>query len=66
MIYGAKPNLRSDRECDILYSHCGPINEMAISYDNKTLFTGGKDGTIFVYKITEGPNNRIGKYSTEL
>lgn len=36
---------------------------MMVSEDNKTMFTGGKDGTIFVYKVTESQNNKIGEYS---
>lgn len=66
MIYGVKPNLRPNREASVMLTHCGAINRIAVSHDNKTLFTAGQDGTIFVYKITEVSNSQIGKYSMKL
>lgn len=40
MIYGVKP-LKPNREASVLMAHCGSINRIAVSYDNKTLFTAG-------------------------
>tara|TARA_B110000285_G_C15132029_1_gene624285 strand:- start:2036 stop:2317 length:282 start_codon:yes stop_codon:yes gene_type:complete len=36
-----------------IISHFGPITHMVITPDNRTLFTAGVDGSIFIYSISE-------------
>ena len=36
-----------------IIAHFGPITHMVITPDNRTLFTTGIDGSIFIYQITE-------------
>jgi hypothetical protein len=68
LVYGheAKKHVRAGRECDAYQTHCGAINVMKKSFDNKILVTAGEDGTIFVFRVTEGPNNKIGKWADKI
>lgn len=65
-VYGTKNNLQLGRECSVYMPHCKNINKIKVTYDHKTLVTADEDGTIFVYKVTEGQNNRIGQYSKKI
>lgn len=65
-VYGTKKHLQLGRECTVYMPHCKNINKIRVTYDHKTLVTADEDGTIFVYKVTEGPNNRIGQYSKKV
>lgn len=65
-VYGTKNNLQLGRECSVYMPHCKNINKIRVTYDHKTLVTADEDGTILVYKVTEGQNNRIGQYSKKV
>jgi len=40
-------------ECTDIQAHSKPIKKMKVSYNDKYLFTGGKDGCVIVYSINE-------------
>ena len=41
-------------------SHIGKINCIKRSFDHKILVTCGEDSTIFIYRVSDCPNSRIG------
>ena len=65
-VYGTPPNLKHGRECDVMNSHVGAINCIQKSFDNKIVATCGQDGTIFVYRVSEVPNAKIGQYTHKI
>ena len=52
-----------NRECEIMNSHNGKVTSINKTVDNKIVISSGADGTLFVYKVSEVPNSRIGKFS---
>jgi len=65
-IYGTPPNLKIGRECEVMNSHVGAITGIQKSYDNKIVATCGVDSTIFIYRVSEVPNNKIGHFTKKL
>lgn len=49
-----------EKECEVMPSHIGKINCIKRSYDHKILVTCGEDSTIFIYRVSDAPNSRIG------
>ena len=66
MVYGTPPNLQMGRECDVLHSHIGEIKNMQQNVDGRILITSGQDGTIFVYRVSDGANNKIAKFTDKI
>ena len=62
-LYGMQPNLKIGREVDVLNTHHGAINILKKSVDNQIVVSGGVDGTIFIYRVSEVPNSMVGKFS---
>ena len=62
-IYGLPPNLVNKREAYVMNTHNGSINSLKCSDDNQIVVSAGEDGTIFVYKVTEKPNDEVGAFS---
>lgn len=42
-----------EKAVESIIAHFGPISHMVITPDNRTLFTTGVDGSIFIYHISE-------------
>lgn len=42
-----------DKVVEHISAHQGPITHLAISPDNKTVFSTGEDGSIFIFEVTE-------------
>ena len=66
MVFGTPPNLKMGRECDVLHSHIGAIKQLQKTIDNRILITSGDDGTLFVYRVSDGSNNKIGKFTNKV
>ena len=62
-IYGLPPNLVNKREAYVMNTHNGSINSLKCTDDNQIVVSAGEDGTIFVYKVTEKPNDEVGAFS---
>lgn len=62
-IYGLPPNLVNKREAFVMNTHNGSINSLKCSDDNQIVVSAGQDGTIFVYRVTEKPNEEVGAFS---
>lgn len=62
-MYGMQPNLKLGRETDVMNTHQGQINKILKTHDNQIVITGGEDGTIFIYRVSEVPNNAVGKFT---
>jgi len=60
LIYGVPPFLKMEKECEVMPSHIGKINCIKRSFDHKILVTCGEDSTIFIYRVSDCPNSRIG------
>ena len=41
---------------DELTAHCGEVTQVCVSPDAKFVFTGGSDGAVFIYSVTEYAN----------
>ena len=65
-VYGTPPNLKFGRECDVMNTHIGPITNIKRTFDNKIVATSGADGMIFVYRVSEVQNNKIGHYTKKV
>jgi WD40 repeat protein len=65
-IYGMSKFLKKKRECDMLNGHQGGVTIMRKSYDSSVVITAGSDGAIFVYRVNEAPNKRIGWWSKKV
>lgn len=64
--YGLYPYLRDKYEINVMNSHHGRINMLRKSHDNKIMVSCGKDGTVFVYRVTETHNKNVGSWSRKL
>lgn len=47
-------------------AHHGNITCLKKSVDNSIIVSAGKDGTLFIYKVVECQNNKIGKWSEKV
>ena len=65
-VYGTYPNLHRDREVDVMNAHHGNVTCLKKSVDNSIIVSAGKDGTLFIYKVVESQNNKIGKWSEKV
>lgn len=57
-----KNYLRHKLECDIFNTHYGAITCMKVHYDSSLVVTGGKDGSIIVYRVDPVANKKIGAF----
>ena len=65
--YGLYPYLREKYEINVMNTHHGRINMLRLSHDNKIMVSCGKDGTVFVYKVTETHSkSNVGSWSRKL
>ena len=64
--YGLVPYLRPDYEINVMNSHHGTISMLRKSHDNKILVSCGKDGVIFIYKVSETSNKNVGSWARKL
>jgi len=47
------PDLSTGYVFEEIYAHVGKITSMAVSPDSKYIFTGGEDGILFVFAVSE-------------
>ena len=64
--YGLVPYLEQGLEINVMNSHHGNISMLRKSNDNKILVSCGKDGVIFVYKVSETSNKNVGSWTRKL
>ena len=64
--YGLVPYLQDNLEINVMNSHHGTISMLRKSHDNKILVSCGKDGVIFVYKVSESSNKNVGSWTRKL
>ena len=64
--YGLVPYLQHNLEIGVMNSHHGTISMLRKSHDNKILVSCGKDGVIFIYKVSEGSNKNVGSWTRKL
>lgn len=66
VIYGLQPNLKKGREIDVINTHFGAVTSLKRSHDSSILISAGKDGVIFVYRVSDAPNKNVGAWSSKV
>lgn len=61
-LFGLPPNLKAGREVEVMNTHHGAAKTLKKNHDSSILISGGVDGSIFVYKVTEAPNKNVGTW----
>jgi len=64
--YGLVPYLLEKYEINVMNTHHGSISMLRKSHDNKILVSCGKDGVIFVYRVSETSNKNVGSWSRKM
>ena len=62
-LYGLQPNMKEGREIEVMNTHHGAATTLKKNHDSSILISGGVDGSIFIYKVTEAPNKNAGTWN---
>lgn len=66
ILYGLNPNLCANREIEVINTHFGSIRSLKRNHDSSIMISAGRDGVIFVYRVTDAPNKNVGAWSKKV